>query len=79
MNIPAHLQADFDALNDAQKAKFRQLMQWTNPSGLQGVQLPVSDAAFDKCLQMVKNMGEEPVTPAEPDRTVNHDWPFKYK
>jgi len=79
MNLPSHLQARFDSLSEAQKQKFYQLMQWSNPSGLRGITLPTNDSAIEGCLKMVEQMGAEPVTPAEPDRTVNHDWPFKHK
>jgi len=79
MQLPAHLQSDYDQLTEGQKRKFQQLMQWTNPSGMNGISLPITDVAFESMLKMVKNMGEEPDTPIEPDRTVNHDWDFDPK
>lgn len=79
VQIPQHLQAEFDKLSEEQKAKFHQLMMWSNPSGLQGVYLPMQDSAIERCLKMVQQMGAEPDTPIEPDRTVNHDWDFDPK
>lgn len=78
--IPNHLRSDYDSLSEAQKQKFHQLLNWTNPSGLSGVGgLPITDAAFESIMKMVKQMGENPDTPVEPDRSVNHDWDFDPK
>lgn len=79
MQLPAHLQSDYDQLTEGQKRKFQQLLQWTNPSGMAGISLPITDIAFENMIKMVKNMGENPDTPIEPDRTVNHDWDFDPK
>jgi hypothetical protein len=77
LRIPAHLQADYDSLTDGQKAKFMQLAMW-GAAGDPGNTI-ITDGAFDNILKSVKQMGDEPDTPAEPDRTVNHDWPFNPK
>lgn len=77
VQIPAHLQADYDALNPAQQQKFMELAVW-GAAGQPG-NLIISDMAFEKCLKVVKQMGLEPDQPAEPDRTVNHDWNFDPK
>lgn len=70
--IPAHIQHEYEALSNAQKAKFSELIMWANASGLPGVALPMN--TYESILEMVKRMGATPDTPAEPDRMVNHDW-----
>lgn len=71
--IPPYIQDELAKLSDAQKQKFQELLAWAGYSGLQGIGgIPVH--TFDKLLDMVKQMGAEPVTVAEPDKTVNHDW-----
>jgi hypothetical protein len=73
IQIPAHLQGDFDALSPAQQQKLVEMAQW-GAAGSPG-NLIITDMAFERCLKVVKQMGAEPVEPIEPDRTVNHDWP----
>ncbi len=77
IQIPAHLQLDFDSLSDAQKNAFGQLATWGAAGGPGNI--IVSDAAFERIFNQVKRMGETPDLPAEPDRSVNHDWNFKFK
>lgn len=77
IQIPAHLQPEYDALNDAQKQAFIDMAMW-GAAGQPG-NLVITDMAFERCLKVVKQMGEEPVKPIEPDKTVNHDWPFNPK
>ena len=72
IQIPAHLQLDYDSLSDAQKQAFNQLANWGAAGGPGNV--IVSDASFERIYTSVKQMGEEPLIPAEPDRSVNHDW-----
>ena len=76
LQIPAHLQAEFDALSEAQKAAFTEMAMW-GAAGQPGA-LVITDMAFERCMKIVKQMGEEPVKPIEPDRTVNHDWPANF-
>lgn len=75
--IPPHLRLDYDSLSDAQKQKFGQLINMGAAGG--PMNLFVSDASFERIFNMVKQMSEEPATPIEPDKTVNHDWPFDPK
>ena len=77
MQIPIHLQADYDALSPGQKQAFHQLAMWGAAGGPGNV--IVTDMAFNQILKSVKNMGEEPAQVAEPDRSVNHDWDFDPK
>lgn len=72
--MPNHIQQEYEKLSPAQKQKFNHLLSWSTSSGIPGVAVPVM--AYEKILDMVKQMGEEPATPVEPDRTVNHDWNF---
>lgn len=72
--IPLHVQEELAKLSEAQKNKFQALISWATSSGLPGVAVPLH--TYDQILQMVKQMGEEPVNPIEPDTTVNHDWNF---
>lgn len=72
--IPLHVQAELDKLSEAQKNKFQALIAWATSSGIPGVAIPMH--TYDHILNMVKQMGEEPVNPIEPDKTVNHDWNF---
>ena len=73
VQIPAHLQAEFDALTDAQQNAFMKLVV-SGAAGSPG-NLIVSFAAFENALKSVKLMGPEPDQPIEPDKTVNHEWP----
>lgn len=73
IQIPAHLQPEFDLLSKAQQQKLIEMAQW-GAAGSPGA-LVITDMAFERCLKYVKQMGEEPVEPIEPDKTVNHDWP----
>ena len=75
--IPSHVQEELDKLSETQKAKFQQLVAWAGASGLPGIGIPLH--TYDHLLSMVKQMGAEPETPIEPDRTVNHEWNFKFK
>lgn len=77
IQIPQHLQLDFDSLSPAQKQKFMELAQWGAAGGPGN--LIVTDASFERIYKAVKQMGEEPLTPIEPDRRVNHDWEFDPK
>ncbi|NJO48088.1 MAG: hypothetical protein HC840_00065 [Leptolyngbyaceae cyanobacterium RM2_2_4] len=77
IQIPAHLQLDFDSLSGAQKNAFGQLATWGAAGGPGNI--IISDAAFERIFNQVKRMGESPDLPAEPDRSVNHDWNFKFK
>ena len=77
IQIPPHLQLDFDGLSDGQKHKFMQLAMWGAAGGPGN--MIITDAAFEKIFKTIKQMGEDPDTPSEPDRTVNHEWPFKVK
>lgn len=77
IQLPAHLQAEFDALSQSQQQKFMEMAMW-GAAGQPG-NVIITDMAFEKCLQSVKLMGSEPDQPIEPDKTVNHDWPFKPK
>lgn len=77
LQIPAHLQSDYDALNDTQKQKFMQLAMW-GAAGGPGNAI-VTDMAFERILKTIKQMGDQPNEPIEPDRTVNHDWEFDPK
>lgn len=70
--IPGHIQKEIDTLSNAQRIKFGQLISWAATSGLPGVSIPVH--TYENILNMVKQMGESPISPIEPDRTVNHDW-----
>lgn len=72
--MPDHIRIEFEKLSPSQKEKFNQLLAWSGASGLPGIGLPM--AAYEKCLEMARQMGEEPSTPVEPDRTINHDWDF---
>lgn len=72
--VPTIIKPEYDALNDMQKQKFHQLLSWSAASSLSGVPVPIT--TYEHILKMVKQMGEEPITPIEPDRTVNHDWHF---
>lgn len=75
--MPQHVQQEYDKLTPAQQAKFNELMTWSN-AGQPGQTL-ITDMAYDSFFRMVKNMGDNPDTPAEPDRTVNHEWDLKLK
>lgn len=77
IQIPQHLQLDFDSLTDAQKQKFGELASWGAAGGPGNV--IITDASFERIFKSVKQMGESPDTPIEPDKTVNHDWNFKFK
>lgn len=77
VQIPAHLQSEFDELSDAQQNAFMRIVT-ASAAGTPG-NLIVSFAAFESALKSVKLMGPEPDQPIEPDKTVNHDWPFKFK
>jgi hypothetical protein len=77
IQVPPHLQLDYDSLSESQKQKFLELAQWGAAGGPGN--LIISDAAFERIFKSVKQMGTEPDTPIEPDKTVNHDWPFKPK
>lgn len=77
IQIPPHLQLDYDSLTDAQKQKFSELAMWGAAGGPGN--LIISDSAFERIYKSVKQMGDTPDTPIEPDKTVNHDWPFKPK
>lgn len=77
IQIPPHLKLDFDSLSSAQQQKFMQLAVW-GAAGEPG-KIIITDSAFERIFNSVKQMGEEPITPIEPDRTVNHDWPFDPK
>lgn len=70
---PKHIQDQLDAMSDRQRAKYYELIAWSGNAGkdLGSVDIAVS---CQKLIDMVKQMGEEPPTPIEPDRTVNHDW-----
>lgn len=72
--IPLHVQEELAKLSGAQKNKFQALISWATASGLPGVAVPLH--TYDQILTMVKQMGEEPETPIEPDKTINHDWNF---
>lgn len=73
IQIPAHLQGDFDQLSEKQQKAFLEMAQW-GAAGQPG-NLLITDMAFERCLKIVKQMGEDPVEPIEPDKSVNHDWP----
>lgn len=77
IQIPQHLQLDYDSLSSAQQQKFMELAHWGAAGGLGN--LIISDASFERIYNLIKQMGEEPLTPAEPDTTVNHDWDFDPK
>lgn len=77
INIPQHLQLDFDSLSPIQQQKFMELSIWGS-AGENG-NLIISDVAFEKIFNIVKQMGSEPNIPIEPDMSVNHDWEFKFK
>lgn len=74
--IPGHIIEELNKLSPAQKQKFQDLVMWAGNSGFAGSSLPVD---YGKILEMVQASGETPVTPAEPDKTVNHDWNFAPK
>lgn len=73
LQIPAHLQGDYDALSEAQKQAFMEMAMW-GAAGQPG-NVIITDMAFERCLKYVKQMGEDPVKVIEPDKSVNHDWP----
>lgn len=75
--IPQHLQLDYDSLSYIQKDKFNILAQWGSAGGPGNT--IITDASFANIFKIVKQMGEDPITPIEPDRTVNHDWTFNPK
>ena len=77
LNIPAHLQPEYDALNDAQKDAFAK-MAMAGAAGAPG-NLIITDMAFERCLKYAKQMGPEPIQVIEPDKSVNHDWEFDPK
>lgn len=77
INIPPHLQLDFDSLTEVQRQKFMDMVMW-GAAGSPG-NLIITDMAFATALRFIKQMGEDPVTPIEPDRSVNHDWEFDPK
>lgn len=76
--MPQHVQQEFDTLTDAQKQKVYEIIGWGSQAG-KGFQSITTDTAMFKAIEMVKRMGEEPTTVAEPDKTVNHDWDFAPK
>lgn len=77
LKLPPHLQADFDALSPAQQDALSKLVMM-GAAGSPG-NLIITDASFEAALKSVKLMGESPDSPIEPDKTVNHDWNFKFK
>lgn len=77
IQIPPHLQLDYDSLSPAQQKKFVELAQWGAAGGPGN--LIITDAAFERIFNSVKQMGEDPLTPIQPDTTVNHDWEFDPK
>jgi hypothetical protein len=76
MQIPAHMQDEYDALTAAQKSAFGQLVQMS-AAGSPG-NLIISFAAFENAMKSVQRMGPEPDQPIEPDKSVNHDWPANF-
>lgn len=77
LNLPPHLQGDYDALTPAQQDAFTKLVMM-GAAGTPG-NLIITHASFENALKSVKLMGESPDSPIEPDKTVNHDWNFKFK
>lgn len=69
--IPKHVLDELNLLTQAQKQKFHELSVWAGGGEITGSSLPID---YNKIMDMVRTMGEEPITPAEPDKTVNHDW-----
>lgn len=61
--IPAHMQSDFDSLNEYQKSKFQELVSWSN-AGEPG-QFLMSDMAISKLIEQVKRL-EAPVVVEAP-------------
>lgn len=77
IQIPQHLRLDYDSLSTAQQQKFMELAHW-GAAGSPG-NLIITDASFERIFNSVKQMGEDPLTPAQPDTSVNHDWDFDPK
>jgi hypothetical protein len=77
IQIPQHLKLDYDSLSPAQQQKFMELAHWGAAGSLGN--LIITDASFERIFNSVKQMGEDPLTPAQPDTSVNHDWDFDPK
>lgn len=77
IQIPPHLRLDYDSLSEAQKKKFMELAIW-GAAGSPGNMI-ISDASFERIYNSIKQMGEDPIVPIEPDMSVNHDWEFDPK
>ena len=73
MGYPKHIQDQIDAFSDKQRSKYYELLAWSGNAGKDLGRVDISTAC-QKLIDMVKQMGEDPITPIEPDRTVNHDW-----
>jgi len=68
--IPQHVLDVLKTLSPAQKQKFQELCMWASQSGLQGSVLPVN---YDQLLDMVKQMGPNPVVPVAPPPVIDHE------
>lgn len=77
LKLPSHMQSDYDALSPAQKDAFTKIVTMGAAGGPGN--MIITDASFEHALKSVKLMGESPDVPVEPDKTVNHDWNFKFK
>lgn len=76
IQIPAHLQLDYDSLSEAQQRKFNELAAW-GAAGSPGNMI-ITDGAFEKIYNTIKQMGEDPIEPVGPEEIVN-DWNEKLK
>ncbi len=72
IQIPNHLEDEFNLLTPKQKQKFLELAMWGAAGGPGNV--IISDMAFANCMRMVNNMGLEPTEPIPADKTLNPDW-----
>jgi hypothetical protein len=68
--IPKHVLDVLNTLTPAQKQKFQELCMWAGHSGMKGSVLPIN---YDQLLDMVKQMGPDPVVPVEPPPVVDHE------
>lgn len=60
--VPNHVSEELKALSKSQNEKFQEMLLWAGNSGM-GTALPID---YDRILEMVKRMGEEPVQPIAP-------------
>jgi hypothetical protein len=69
--IPQHIADELKKMTAAQKQKFHELCMWASAGAYEGCSVPID---YHLILDEIKRMGPEPITPIEPDKTVNHDW-----